>query len=202
MKAMNKLLPLILILFAAPCFAEVEGAFGIKLGENFDLDIANKFDVEIDKKDLIKNYSVNAPIIVEPFKKVRVYVGVNTNIVIGIKGSGDIKAIDENEFDYCIKELERIARILEEKYQIKFTSPREVIINKRKERYGPRVRKIVETTSNKKEVDIKLSCKSETETSSYGTSTDIYIEYWDNNSMAFEKVEHEKMRTKKIKEAL
>ena len=194
-------LPLILILFAAPCFAEVEGAFGIKLGENFDLEIADKFDLEIDEKDLIKNYGVNAPIIVEPFKKVRVYVGVNTNIVIGIKGSGDINAIDENEFDYCIKEIERIARILEEKYQIKFTSPREVIVSKPKESYGPRIRKIVETTSNKKEVDIKLSCKSETETSSYGTSTDIYIEYWDNNSMAFEKVEHEKIRTKKIKEA-
>ena len=116
--------------------------------------------------------------------------------------SSQCNVIDENEFDYCIKEIERITRILEEKYQIKFTSPREVRVNKTKESYGPRVRKIVETTSNKKEVDIKLSCKSETETSRYGSSADIYIEYWDNSSMALEKVEHEKLRTKKIKEAL
>ena len=194
---------IIIFLFSQANAADIEGAFGIKLGESFDSEIKDKYSIDVNKQNLLKNYNVNTSIIVEPFKNVRVSVGRNTNIVIGIRGSGDIDENADNVFDYCVKEIERVVKILEDKYQIKFTDISEVTDNNSKENYSPRINRIVETTSSKKGVDIKLSCKTVTESSNnYGTTSDIYIEYWDNNSMTIEKEEHKKIRAKKMKEAL
>lgn len=97
---MNKPISIILVMFTLPCFAaDIEGAFGITLGEIFDLEIINEIDIDANKHDLLTNHRVNAPINVEPFKKIRVDVGNISNSIIGIKGSGDIDSADEEESD-------------------------------------------------------------------------------------------------------
>jgi hypothetical protein len=75
---MNKLLPLILILFSVPCFAEIEGAFGIKLGEIFDLEIIDDPYTSFDLFDPYKNFDQHG-LLKEPFciKERRGYVTYN-----------------------------------------------------------------------------------------------------------------------------
>ena len=175
---------------SAVCFAEIEGAFGIKLGEDNTYKNLDGSAIKSLYYDELITYLVKPPDENELFDNYIVEVGQATNKIRIILANKQLFEITE-----CLKERDLIINVLKEKYNVEFIL---------EESADKKIESETKLSANKSGITLTVTCWQNPKTGYGDNNNKVYISisYKDNIGLDEEFSEIHKKKTEKYKEHL